>query len=148
MQIESPRFGTLAVEPSRIIEFPRGLIGFEQCKRYSLFHPEGDKPSYFILQSIDDPAIAFHIVDPVQLGFSYEITLSDQEATELALSDPERRMVNSIDAASEQLAVVVILSKEGAEQQVRANLNGPLIINLDTRRGLQHVFVRLDYNVA
>jgi len=42
----------------------------------------------------------------------------------------------------------VILSKEAPGQPVRANLNGPLVINLDTRRGLQHVFVRLDYNIA
>ncbi|MDP2810795.1 MAG: flagellar assembly protein FliW [Rhodocyclaceae bacterium] len=144
MKIETPRFGTLVVEPSRVIEFPRGLVGFEDCKRFSLFHPEGEKPSYFILQSLDDPALAFHIADPAQLGFGYEITLSDAEAADLALSEGER----SVPAASAQRAVVVILSKETPGQPVRANLHGPLIINLDTRRGLQHVFARLDYNVA
>ena len=61
MKIESPRFGTLEVEPSRIIEFPKGLVGFENCRRFSLFHAEGGEPTYFILQSLDDPAIAFHM---------------------------------------------------------------------------------------
>lgn len=143
MKIESPRFGTLEVEPSRIIEFPRGLVGFEKCRRFSLFHAEGGEPTYFILQSLDDPAIAFHIADPAKFGFGYEIVLSDQEAADLDLADGER----SVSASSAQIAVVVILTKEAADKPVRANLNGPLIINLDTRRGLQHVFVRLDYNL-
>ena len=43
--------------------------------------------------------------------------------------------------------MVVILSNEGEGQPMRANLNGPLVMNLDARRGLQHVFVRLDYNL-
>jgi len=144
MKIESPRFGTLVVEPSRIIEFPRGLVGLEDCKRFSLFHPEGEQTSHFILQSLDDPALAFHIADPAQLGFAYEIVLSDEEAADLAISGSERRVAES----GEVLAVVVILSKEDTDQPVRANLNGPLVINLDTRRGLQHVFVRLDYNLT
>jgi flagellar assembly factor FliW len=148
MKIESPRFGTLVVEPSRIIDFPRGLIGFEDCKRFSLFHPEGDQPDYFILQSLDDAALAFHIADPAQFGFGHEIVLSDDEAADLALSDSDRRVANSAANPVAHLVVVVMLSKEGPGQPVRANLNAPLIINLDTRRGLQHVFARLDYNVA
>jgi flagellar assembly factor FliW len=132
------------VEPERIIEFPRGLAGFETCKRFSLFHAEGGAPNFFILQSLDDAALAFHIADPGQLGFSYDIDLSDEEAADLALSDPARKVADSASA----LAVVVILSKEAPGQPVRANLNGPLVINLDTRRGLQHVFLRLDYNVS
>jgi flagellar assembly factor FliW len=144
MKIESPRFGTLEVEPSRIIEFPRGLVGLEECKRFSLFHPEGEKPSYFILQSLDDPALAFHIADPAQFGFAHEIILSDEEAADLLLSDSDRNVANSVA----HLVVVVMLSKDGPNQPMRANLNAPLVVNLDTRRGLQHVFARLDFNVA
>jgi len=144
MKIESPRFGTLVVEPSHVIEFPRGLLGFEGCKRFSLFHAEGGAPDFFILQSLDDAAIAFHIADAAGLGFGCEIVLSDAEAADLELGDSERRVVNSVANSGSQLALVVILSKEAPGQPVQANLNGPLVINLDTRRGLQHVLARLD----
>ncbi len=50
MKIESPRFGTLEVDASKIIEFPRGLPGFESCRRFTLFDPPGNDPKYFILQ--------------------------------------------------------------------------------------------------
>jgi flagellar assembly factor FliW len=137
MEIQSPRFGTLQVEPSRIIEFPNGLAGFEDCKRYTLFHPEEDPPRYFILQSLDDPAVAFHIADPALYGFNFDVELSDEEIELLQLGDPA-------DAA-----VVVILSK-GAEGEgpLRANLNAPLVLNLASRRGLQHMFRRLNYTVS
>ena len=143
MQIDSPRFGKLVVEPERIIEFPGGLVGFEKCRRFSLFHPEGENPPHFILQSLDDPAIAFHVTDPARLGFGYELVLSGEEAAILGIGDAAR----TVSSSGSELAVVVILAKESPEQPVRANLNGPLIINLDARRGLQHVFDRLDYRV-
>ncbi len=136
MKIESPRFGTLEVEPSKVIEFPRGLPGFESCHRFSLFHPEGEDPKYFILQSLDDADVAFHIADPARFGFSYEIALSDDEAAEIGLAD------------SDAAVVVVILSKTEPATPLSANLNAPLVINLAARRGLQHVFARLNYAVT
>ena len=143
MKIESPRFGTLMVNPSHVIEFPQGLIGLEHCRRFALFHPERKKAGHFLLQSLDDPALAFHISDPEQLGFAYKIVLADEEAAALAIKGAERNVAKS----AARLAVAVILSKESPGQPVRANLNGPLVINLDTRRGLQHVFVYLE-NIA
>jgi len=140
MNIESPRFGTLVVEPERIIEFPRGLVGLEHCKRFSLFHPEGEAPTYFILQSLDDIDMAFYVTDPAQYGFAHEISLSDAEAAEIDFD-------GSSDAAA-NLAIVVILTKTPDSTTPTANLNAPLVINLASRRGLQHVFARLNYSVA
>ncbi|MCX7176251.1 MAG: flagellar assembly protein FliW [Proteobacteria bacterium] len=127
MNIDSPRFGTLKVEPGKIIEFPAGLAGFEDCRRFSLFHPDEGDVKYFILQSLDDPALAFHIADPAQLGFNFEIALSDAETALLKLNDP-------LDAA-----VAVILLKDEGDSPVRANLKAPLIINTRERLGLQHI---------
>ncbi len=132
MQIDSPRFGTLHVEANRIIDFPSGLAGFEQCRRFTLFHPDETEPRFFILQSLDDASLAFNIADPAQFGFHFEIELSDAELDLLHLAD------------AGQAAVVVLLSK-GERGEVRANLNAPLVLNLEARRGLQHTFHRLNY---
>lgn len=139
MNIDTPNSGTLAVAPDRVIEFPHGLAGFEEYRRFTLFHPEteeGAAPRYFILQSLDDPAVAFNIADPALFGFTYEITLSDEESASLNLANPA------------EAAVVVILIKDEASGRVRANLKGPLILNVDARRGIQHVFAGLDYQVT
>lgn len=136
MTIDSPRFGTLEIEPSKIIDFPRGLPGFEDCHRFTLFHPEGEDPKYFVLQSLDDPALAFHVADPARFGFNYEIQLTDEESNILGLADPSTAVV------------AVLLTKEDSSRPVRANLNAPLVINMETRRGIQHVFARLNYELT
>ena len=142
MKIESPRFGTLEIEPSKIIEFPNGLAGFEECRRFYLFHQDGEasaQPNYFILQSLDDPAVAFHVTDPALLGFSYQIELSDEQVELLKLSD------------ASDVAVAVMLVKEdsgSAPNELRANLKTPLIINTRSQRGLQHAFAQIRYIVA
>ena len=136
MKIDSPRYGTLDIEPDKIIEFPRGLPGFEACHRFSLFHPEGENPKYFILQSLDDVDVAFYLADPANFGFSYNIDLSDDEAKDIGINDPS-------DAV-----VVVMLTKPDATSVLSANLNSPLVINLAARRGIQRVFAKLDYAVA
>ena len=140
MKIESPRFGSLDIEPSRILEFPQGLAGFEGCTRFALFHREGSEPQYFILQSLEDAELAFLVTDPARFGFDYEIALSDEEVALL-------QMTSADDAT-----VVVMLLREpaadGGDGPVQANLKAPLIVNINARRGLQHVFSRLDYKVT
>ncbi|HEX8987081.1 MAG TPA: flagellar assembly protein FliW [Rhodocyclaceae bacterium] len=136
MKIESPRFGTLEVDLDKVIEFPRGLPGFEDCHRFTVLSPSDNDPKYFVLQSLDDPAVAFYVADPARFGFSYEIALSDEETAELQLTDPS------------QAVVVVLLTKPDENAKLSANLNSPLVLNLATRRGLQHLFARLSYDVG
>ena len=137
MNIDTPTAGTLDVTPERTIEFPTGLAGFENLRRYSLFHSENaadGTPRYFILQSLDDPSVAFNIADPALFGFSYEIKLSDTEAAALELDSPA------------EAAVLVILVK--TDGQLRANLQAPIVLNVRVWRGIQHVFSRLNYEVT
>lgn len=136
MRIDSPRFGLLDIEDSKVIDFPAGLAGFEACRRFTLFHPEGESPKFYILQSLDDPALAFYVTDPGPLGFSFEIQLSDPELELLQISD------------AKEAAVLVMLSKSEAGAGVQANLKAPLIINPLAQRGLQHIFTELSYAVA
>ena len=135
MKIESPRFGLLEVEDSRVIEFPAGLAGFEECRRFTLFHPEGETPKFFILQSLDDADLAFYVTDPGPLGFSYEMQLSAEELQMLQIADVK------------EAAVLVILSKRAGDG-VQANLKAPLIINPRAQRGLQHIFNELRYDLG
>lgn len=146
MNIETQRFGTLTIEASKIIEFPLGLAGFENSRRFSLFHSDAAPPKFFILQSLDDPELALHVTDPAQLGFNYEITLSDAETETLQLADPSDAVVAVIlwkEAAATEAGNVI-----RAGTGLRANLNAPLVINTKERLGLQHIFARLNYTIV
>jgi len=51
-------------------------------------HEDKKGPVVFYMQSLDDPAITFSIVDPALFGFNYEFTLSDEEEELLQADEP------------------------------------------------------------
>jgi len=128
MKVASLRFGELDISDDKIIRFPDGLPGFEDCNKFALVHPDVQEPRLFYLQSVERPEIAFSIASPDQFGLHYEFSLTDAEMEKLSLDRPD-------DAA-----VMVILRREDSEKDtgaVRAILTAPLIINLANRTGMQ-----------
>jgi len=144
MKANTTRFGELDINPETILTFPRGLPGFENCTRYQLLHEENDGPVVFFMQSLDDPAVTFSVVDPAQFGFNYELSLSDEEAALLQADEPN------------DLAVVLMVYKPlGTDGQkialtggVSANINGPLVLNPGKKLGLQKVLVGPQYDIT
>lgn len=137
--ISTTRYGNIEVSDDKIIEFPLGLAGFEDLRSFAFLHPESDSPKYYILQSVEDPDVAFNVADPAVFGFNYEIELD--EASRQALDQPDTPEAVADDA------VLVILSKDDDNAPLRAVLKAPLVLNLKTRRGVQHTFTRLDYTL-
>lgn len=144
MKIDTTRFGELEVNPEAILTFPRGLPGFESSNRYQLLHEDKEGPVVFFLQSVDDPAVAFSIVDPAMFGFNYELVLSDEEAALLQADTPDHLAV--------ALMVYKPLAAEGGKALfqggVTANINGPLVLNLDKKLGLQKVLLGPQYDIT
>ncbi len=128
MQVQTHLFGTIEVDPDTVISFPTGLTGFESSVRYKLVHEAAEgEPVSFTLQSVDNPSVAFQIIDPTAIGFQYELELSDAERVALKVDQPE------------DVAVMLLLFKQEMAKQLGANVRAPLLINVKTRLGLQKV---------
>jgi flagellar assembly factor FliW len=139
MQIKSPLFGSAEIAEDKIIEFPMGLPGFEESRRWTLVHEEGREPDVFLLQSVDDAQLGFSITMPALLGVNLEFTLSDEEVAMLKLASPA-------DAV-----VAVIVRKDDADPAstgLRANFVAPLVINVGERIGMQKVINRLGCEIT
>jgi len=138
MKVETYLFGSVEVNPESIITFPNGLVSFENSKQFMLAHEEvSGEPASFTLQSVEDSALAFQIVDPTALGFHYELSLTDAENA--VLQTP------SVD----DVAVMLILFKnEGDKAEISPNLRAPLVINTKARVGLQKVMENLRPNIT
>ena len=138
MKIESPVLGAFEVSEEKLIEFPAGLPGFENCRRFALVHEEGAEHTVFMLQSADDPDVTFSVTGPEQFGINYEFPLSDEELALLQLERPED-------------ALVAIIVRKGdddpATAGLRANFMAPLVINVSARRGLQKVINKLGCDI-
>ena len=141
MKIETYLFGSVDVAAEAVIEFPQGLTSFEGLTQFLLIHEsaEGEAPSSFTLQSAQDPHVAFQIVDPLSMGFEYELALTDEEAKTLQLG------TNGTEA---DVAVMLTLFKQGDNQPgLNASVRAPLIINTKARVGIQKIIQRARPNV-
>lgn len=138
MKVDTYLFGAVEVDSEKVITFPNGLVAFESSKRFTLVHEE-DKgaPVSFTLQSMDDPMLAFQVVDAGALGFNYELALTDAESA--LLGSPQEG----------EVAVMQVLFKEGnAAAAITPNLRAPLLINTKTRVGLQKVMETFRPNIT
>jgi flagellar assembly factor FliW len=129
MKIDIERFGLkeVPVDPETLFTFAEGLAGFENCKRFKIFHEEG-LSSVFWLQSMDNADVMFPIVAPEVLELEYQIELSDADCALLGLE-------SSDDAA----VVIIVYRDDAASGKIAANTRSPLILNLKTRQGMQKI---------
>jgi flagellar assembly factor FliW len=107
-----------------ILTFPEGLAGFPEAKTFRLFEPSDGYPLKF-LQAIEVSNLSFVCMDAAAIKKDYEVPLSEVDAEQLALNQPEDAMV---------LAMVVVPEDP---RKMTANLAGPLVVNSKTRRGKQ-----------
>ncbi|HEX5126068.1 MAG TPA: flagellar assembly protein FliW [Rhodocyclaceae bacterium] len=143
MKIESPNFGSLDVDPAKLIEFPAGLPGFEDCKRFTLIEVDSPKAAAIaILQSADRPDVAFSVTIPDHFGLHYEFDLTSEEEEVLRAKRVE------------DIVVLLILRRDesartsAAAAPVKANLTAPLVINAVSRRGIQKIIGRIGCDIT
>lgn len=109
----------------RKIEFPFGLLGFENFKHFELADSEF-KP-FMWLQSEDDKSLAFLVVDPFIFFNDYELDVDNNSLSQIGLLSPTDVVVLTI----------ITIPKDG--KNLTANLEGPLVINKNTNQGMQVV---------
>ena len=123
IKLKTSRFGELEVEQDKVVDFPDGLIGLPDTKKFILIDHK-DTPLKW-LQAVDDPDIAFIVVPPDEISEGYNVDLDKKVQNYLQLDNKE------------DLAVLVTMRVDG--EDVIANFQGPLLINAGTRKGVQVV---------
>jgi len=126
MKVKTTRFGEIEVREEDILTFPRGLIGFPSLKRYVLLDHPGGGPFKW-LQALDQPQTAFAVTDPLIFFPDYRIPVSLEDLAEIKIKDPSDGVV----------VVILVVPKD--PYRITANLQGPLVINVKERLGMQLV---------
>ena len=134
MKVETTRFGVLEIDESSLVKMPSGPLGFEEQTTFCLIQHRPDT-NFRWLQSVDEPSLAFVVVDPAEFFEDYAIEISDADSEKLELE-------------SEDEALVLVVLTMGAEgTQVTANLAAPIVVNSRTLVGLQVVLQGDRYGV-
>ncbi len=124
MLIQTSRFGSLEVDGARLLTFPRGILGFPDNHRFALVQT-GENSGFYWLQAVDRPELAFVVCDPRLFVTDYEIPVKSEDLAPLGLADRSRTQI------------FVIVNR--VDDLLTGNLQGPLVINVETREGHQLV---------
>lgn len=127
MKCTSTRFGSFEVCDESILTFPSGLLGFPEQQRYVILDHDTEAPFKW-LQSVEEPALAFVILDPTTFHSDYHVDVPPDAWAEIRCEE------------GEDLALVVILTIPSDDPgRITANLRGPLVISHKTKLGKQLV---------
>lgn len=133
MKFDTTRFGQIHVKQEDIIIFPEGPLGFPECTRFALIDEEKAVP-FRMLQSLDNPALAFVVVDPLMIRPEYHFNITKDDL----------KLLNAEEVDGLQVYAIITMSKD--IQDVTVNLQGPLVINTKKNIGHQFVLVDSDYS--
>ncbi|MEQ1620420.1 MAG: flagellar assembly protein FliW [Methylococcales bacterium] len=139
MKIKSSLLGEQVIDPNSIIHFPNGIPGFEDQTRFKLFHQENN-PIIFWLQSLDDELLTFSVASPALFNINYNLSLTDEEESLLALDNPD------------DIIVLILLHKDDEDQHqkptIKGSIKSPLIINSAKRIGFQKVLNNVEQSIT
>ncbi len=125
MTVDTKAYGTVEVDERQIITIPSGLYGFEGLERFVLMDAR-QRPFYW-LQSLDVQDVAFVLIDPKLIRPDYDADIDSADFEALSLEGPD-------DEHFLQFSIVTIPEDR---QGMTANLQGPIIINKESRIGRQ-----------
>ncbi len=136
MKLTTRIFGEVEIDDSKIIDFPNGIIGFPDLKRFTLMHDEEQGTGTIKwLQSIEEPGFAMPVLDPLIVCPDY-----NPQVDKTALKD-----IGNLD--DEDFLVLVTVTVPHDLTKMTVNLKGPFIINVADMKASQTIIDNDDYPV-
>ena len=123
-------FGPVSYADDAVVEFPRGLPGFDERQEFVAIQKPDTAPLVF-LQSLNNPELCFVTLPILAVDPGYRLQVSDEDLKTIGL--PARHRLR-IGADTMCLAVVSV-----RETGPTANLLAPVVVNLNSHKAVQAV---------
>ena len=137
MVVKTKLFGEIDITDDKIITFEQGMIGFGELKKFAILYDleNENKNAIRWLQSLDEPTLAFPVIDPYIVKEDYNPEVNDNSINALGKFDPEA------------FSVLVTISVPKDVKKMSCNLRAPIVINAETRKGAQIISETAEYPV-
>ncbi len=137
MIIKTKYFGEVDLDEEKVITFEQGIMGFEECKKYTILYDvdEGDQATISWFQSLEEPGLALPVISPLLVKADYNPTVEDEVLKPLG------------EITEENLVILLTLTVPEDLTKMSANLKAPFVINTDTRKGCQIIVENPDYAI-
>jgi flagellar assembly factor FliW len=137
-RIPTKFFGEVDCSDDDLYSFPSGLPGFESHRSFFFLERSDSEPLLF-LQSASSSSLCFVLLPVPVIDRAYDLRLTPEELTELQLP-PDLVPVIGRDV----LCAALVCS--GDQEAPTANLMAPVIVNLQTRVGMQVIHPASGYS--
>jgi len=137
MKINTRNFGEIEIDENKVLDFPVGIIGFEDLKKFTIIFDveKEENKSIMWLQSIDEPGFALPVVNPLYVTDNYNPYVEDELLKEIGEFDDE------------SLVILTTVTVPIDIKNLSVNLKAPIIINTATKKGMQVIVENDDYEV-
>jgi len=135
LEIKTKQFGIVRCEEKKIISMPGGMPGFSGTRRFIVLTREESRP-FFWYQSVDDPDLAFVIINPYLFKPDYSVDLQPCI----------REMLWENDKIEKLKVYVIVNAASDNPEEITANLMGPLVINMQKGEAVQMVVPNCSYS--
>lgn len=165
MLLKTRHFGEIEIDESKIIRFDDGLPGFSNVRQFIVLETESDEDldnkssgrldnksnaepnakdsdevlnsesPFKWLQCVDDPMLAFAIVNPFLLKPDYDVELSTE-------------VIEYLDIEKEaDVAIYAIVVVPEDITKMTMNLKAPLVMNVQNKKGVQAILDTEEYSI-
>jgi len=121
MVIETKLFGEVDVDDNKKITFTQGIIGFPDLKDFLLVHDSESSGGIRWMQSVQEPAFALPVIDPLIVMPDYNPQVEDELLKPLG------------EISEENTLVLVTITVPHDLTKMTVNLKAPIVINGETR---------------
>ena len=128
MKVNTRLFGEIEIEKEKIICFENGIIGFSDCKQFTLIFDEtedGERKNISWLQSLDEPSFALPVMDPLLVKDDYNPQVEYELLKGLG------------NLTEENTYVLVTVTVPSDIKKLSVNLKAPIVINVDELKAEQ-----------
>lgn len=126
MQIKTTRFGYVDVTLEDVVNFPEGILGFADLRKFVLLDDPNDD-IFAWLQSCEAAHVAFPVLEPELFASEYKVNLTKSDQESLKLSGSQKPLFFTIVTIPEDPTLMT------------ANLKAPVVINVGERMARQCV---------
>ena len=129
-------FGEISIDDDRIITFSKGIVGFPELTEFALLHDsEKGSDSIHWLQSIQEPAFAMPVMDPLRVCPDYNPEVDDEILSNLG------------ELNQDEMLVLVTMTVPKEVEKMSVNLKGPIVINAAQKTAIQVIVEGEEYPV-
>jgi flagellar assembly factor FliW len=134
---ETQNFESIEYQENSTIDFPHGLPGFEERRRFVALTFPDSRPLVF-LQSLEDPGLCFVSLPVLSIDRDYRLEMCEEDLVWLGLP-PERQ-----PRIGEEVACLAILTLQASGPT--ANLLAPIVINIADLKAVQAIVPESGYS--